>query len=48
MLSKVHMKITRTLHPVIFKMSLIHIAGVLQTAPNDGVLGTYTVCSITL
>jgi hypothetical protein len=38
---KVLIYITRTLHPVIlvFKMKLIHIAGVLQTASHDGVHG---------
>jgi len=29
-------------------MQLIHIAGVLQTAPHNGVQGMYTVCSVTL
>ena len=29
------------------KMKLIHIAGVLQTAPHDGVYGTFEMSSVT-
>ncbi len=31
----------------LFKMKLIHIAGVLQTAPHDGVHGTFEMSSFT-
>jgi len=39
---KGHMQITRALHPVIFKMQLLH------TAPHNGIQGMYTMCSVTL
>jgi len=33
---------------LIFQMKLIHIIGVLQTAPHDGVRGTFKMFSVKL
>jgi len=44
----VRMQIIRTPQVLIFKMKLIHITGVIRTAPNNGIHGTFTMCSVTL
>jgi hypothetical protein len=45
---KVIMQVTRTLQALVFKIKLIHIAGVLQTAPHDGVHGMLKMFSVKL
>jgi hypothetical protein len=45
---KVLTEITRTPQALIFKMTLIHISGVLQTAPLNGIHDTFKMFSVTL
>jgi hypothetical protein len=42
------MYISRTLQALVFKMKLIQIAGILQTAPHNAVCGTFKMCIVTL
>jgi len=45
---KILMYITETLQAVIFKMRLIHITGVLQTDPHDGIHGMLKIFTVRL
>ena len=40
--------LTRRFQAFIFKMNLIHIAGVLQAVPHGGVHGMFKMCSVIL